>query len=103
MQQDDFRLERRAWLKVCIVVMVTTISLVLSFGRGTAAEPKLFQFESEAIQHCPSDTVVWVNPRTGIYVFRSDQRWYGKTKPGAYVCQLEGKTAGYRATKSKKD
>jgi hypothetical protein len=97
MQQDNRRLARRKWLAGCVVVTATTIGLA-PFVRG-AAEPKLFQFENEARQHCPSDTVVWVNPKTGIFVFRSDQRWYGKTKPGFYVCQLEGKAAGYRAKK----
>ncbi len=39
-----------------------------------AADPPLFQFEREAKQHCPTDTVVWVNTPTGIYHFKG-QRW----------------------------
>jgi hypothetical protein len=98
MQRNDLRLDRRARLTACLAVIAATMSLGC-FGHAAAAEPRLFQFESQALEHCPSDTVVWVNPKTGIYVFSRDQRWYGKTRPGSYVCQREGKTAGYRATK----
>jgi len=98
MRQKYRQLGRDAWLKTCVLGVVVATSQS-SFDRAAAAEPRLFQFEREARQHCPSDTIVWVNPKTGIYVFSSDQRWYGKTKPGADVCQLEGKAAGYRAAK----
>ncbi|MDP2144544.1 MAG: hypothetical protein Q8J80_10510 [Gallionella sp.] len=53
---------------------------------ATAAE----QFDSEqaAQQHCPSDTVIWMNLRSGS-VHAKGQRWYGKTHVGAYVCRKE--------------
>jgi len=98
MQQEELQRDRHGSLTACILALAITTGQSI-FDRAAAAEPRLFQFESQAHQHCPSDTVVWVNPKTGIYVFSSDQRWYGKTKPGAYVCQLEAKAAGYRAAK----
>jgi hypothetical protein len=58
---------------------------------------QLFPTETEAQKHCPADIVVWVNTPTGIYHFKG-MRWYGNTKNGAYICQKEGDSAGYRAT-----
>ena|ERR1700722_7504027 len=59
----------------------------------------LFQTEQSAQQHCPSDTVVWLNLPTGIYHFKG-QRWYGNTKHGAYVCQKEADQADDRVTRN---
>ena len=57
-----------------------------------------FSTEQAAKQHCPSDTVVWLNLNTGVYHFKGDH-WYGNTKNGAYVCQKEADKAGNRATR----
>ena len=57
-----------------------------------------FSTEQLAKQHCPTDTVVWLNLPTGIYHYKG-QHWYGNTKSGAYVCQKEADQAGDRATK----
>jgi hypothetical protein len=56
-----------------------------------------FSTEQLAKQHCPTDTVVWLNLPTGVYHFKGE-RWYGNTKSGAYVCQKEADKAGDRAT-----
>lgn len=66
-------------------------------GAGNA--PALFQSEQQAQQHCPTDTVVWLNLPTGVYHFQG-QRWYGNTKAGAYVCQKEADASGDRATRN---
>lgn len=58
-----------------------------------------FPTEQQAQQHCPADTVVWVNLPSGIYHFKGE-RWYGNTKSGAYVCQREADQAGDRATRN---
>jgi len=78
--------------------------LVLGILNGGAAalEPKTlaqterFQFDQGAKEHCPTDTVVWVNTRSSVYNL-SDERWYGRTAGGAFVCKLEAEKAGYRA------
>lgn len=57
----------------------------------------LFPTEQQAQQHCPTDVVVWLNLPTGIYHFKG-QRWYGRTKSGAFVCKMEADKAGDRAT-----
>ena len=56
-----------------------------------------FSTEQLAKQHCPTDTVVWLNHQTGVYHFKGDH-WYGNTKSGAYACQKEADKAGDRAT-----
>jgi hypothetical protein len=63
------------------------------------ARPNLFNSEQQAQQHCPADTVVWLNLPTGVYHYRG-QRWYGNTKAGAYVCEKEATAAGDRATRN---
>jgi hypothetical protein len=55
--------------------------------------------ESEAQQHCPKDTVVWLNLPTMIWHYKG-QRWYGSTKSGTYVCEKEAAAAGARATRN---
>jgi len=44
-----------------------------------------FPTEQQAEQHCPKDVVVWLNVPTGVYHFKRE-RWYGRTKSGAFVC-----------------
>ena len=78
------------------------LPLVLIFLLGAVtvgAELSTFTSEREAQQHCPQETVVWLNLPTGIYHFRGE-RWYGRTKRGAFVCRREANLAGYQATRN---
>jgi hypothetical protein len=61
----------------------------------TLAQAERFQFDQGAKDHCPTDTVVWVNTRSQVYNL-SDERWYGRTAGGAFVCKREAEKAGYR-------
>jgi hypothetical protein len=63
-----------------------------SVSHATVAE---FGSEQAAQHHCPGDTVVWLNLPTGIYHLKG-QRWYGRTKDGAYVCRKEADSDGDR-------
>jgi hypothetical protein len=58
-----------------------------------------FDTEAKAQQHCPADTVVWLNIPTMIWHYKG-QRYYGRTKHGAYVCEKEAAAAGARATRN---
>jgi hypothetical protein len=78
--------------------------------KPTAAKPKPaaaapaageFQTEAEAKGKCPTDTVVWVNTKSGVYHF-AGTRNYGKTKHGAYMCEADAKAAGRRASEEEK-
>lgn len=55
-----------------------------------------FDNEQTARRHCPSDTVVWLNLRSGV-VHAKGQPWYGRTQSGAYVCRKELTVRGDKA------
>jgi hypothetical protein len=80
-----------------ILARVFVVALLLGMpGIAVSAEPlPLFSSEQKAQQHCPSDIVVWLNLPSGIYHLKG-QRWYGRTKNGAYVCKKEADEAGDR-------
>lgn len=67
-----------------------------ALGSQTLAQTKRFQFDQEAKDYCPADTVVWVNRRSPVYNL-SDERWYGRTVGGSFVCKTDAEKAGYRA------
>lgn len=67
---------------------------------GAPAGAGLFTTEAKAQQHCPSDTVVWVNTATGIYHFKGT-RWYGATSRGAFGCKKEADKTNFRATRER--
>jgi hypothetical protein len=60
-----------------------------------------FTTDTQARARCPSDTVVWVNTKSGVYHF-AGKRDYGNTKQGAYMCEADAKAAGDRAAKNEK-
>jgi hypothetical protein len=64
-----------------------------------ASAQQMFPTQQAAQTHCPSDTVVWLNIPTGIYHMQGE-RWYGRTKSGAYVCEKEADKAGDRETRN---
>jgi hypothetical protein len=64
-----------------------------------ASLPPLFSTEDTAQAHCPRDVVVWLNIPSGIYHYKGE-RWYGRTKHGAYACEKEAIAAGERATEN---
>lgn len=79
-------------------VVASAAFLTLSYiGQATAQAQ--FPTEQQAQQHCPKDVVVWVNLPTGVYHFKGE-RWYGRTRSGAYVCQKDADQAGDRATRN---
>ncbi len=83
------------------VLLFTTLLLLGLAGSPlsgvSAGQPPLFPTEHAAQLHCPTDTVVWLNIPSGIYHLKG-QRWYGRTKSGAYVCKQEAITAGDRGS-----
>jgi hypothetical protein len=71
--------------------------------RGTAIATAAGEFstEAEAKSHCPGETVVWANTRKKIYHF-AGSHYYGKTKAGAYMCEKDTASAGFRSAKNEK-
>jgi hypothetical protein len=69
---------------------------------GAPATPRAGEYETElaARARCPSDTIVWANTPTRIYHY-SGTRYYGHTRNGAYMCEADARTAGYRASRNR--
>lgn len=82
-----------------LAIAVIACGLVGAVPAALANAP-LFQTETAAHQHCPKDTVVWLNTQSGVYHFRG-QRWYGRTRNGAFACRREvDRDGGGRATRN---
>jgi hypothetical protein len=77
------------------VLAIALLTALAPAGSALAADAALYQFEQQAKQHCPGDTIVWLSPASGTYTFPGE-RWYGSTKRGAFICRREGDLAGYR-------
>ena len=71
--------------------------------QATAARPMapVTASEAQAQASCPSDIVVWLNTKSGIYHFRGNRN-YGNTKQGTYMCEASAKAAGDRAAENEK-
>jgi hypothetical protein len=57
-----------------------------------------FPSEEAAKQACGNDTVVWVNMGGSRAWHVSGDRYYGRTKRGAYTCEKAAQHAGYHAS-----
>jgi hypothetical protein len=81
------------------LVSAALIVLAFSAGAPVVAEPlpasQRFQFELWAQNHCPTDAVVWVDGSSQFYN-SSEERWYGRTTNGVFVCKHDAENAGYR-------
>jgi len=77
----------RRWL------VATLISV--AYAGGASAQLSLFRSEMQAQQHCPTDTVVWLDTYKRIYYVTGQQR-YARGSTGTFVCQKEARTSGYR-------
>lgn len=64
-----------------------------------ASLPPVFDTENAAQAHCPRDVVVWLNIPSGIYHYKGE-RWYARTKHGAFACEKEAIRAGDRASEN---
>jgi len=54
-----------------------------------------FRYEAQAQRHCPVDTVVWLDFRSGRYYLKG-QRRYASGHTGSFVCRNEARDSGYR-------
>jgi hypothetical protein len=73
-------------------------SLPLAFAACAHAPEVLvaFRTEQQAQEHCPKDTVVWVDPQSGGYYLNTSPS-YGHAGTGRYACRREAELAGMRA------
>jgi len=85
----------RLFIRIVVAILLT----IAGAPPALAQTVQQFQTEQRAQEHCPQDTVVWLNTNSGVYHFQG-QRWYGNTKSGAYVCQQEADKGGDRSTRN---
>lgn len=94
-------------LLLCSFLALGVLVSAGTSAAGAASTPRvvayasiaMFATEAAAQAHCPRDTVVWLNTRSGIW-HEKGMRWYGRTKEGAFVCRKEAAAAGYRDTRN---
>jgi hypothetical protein len=55
----------------------------------------LFRIESQAQQHCPNDTVVWLDLKKRTYYLQG-QRQYGRGRTAVFACRKEARRSGNR-------
>jgi hypothetical protein len=88
---------RRARVLGLLLAVATALALLAAAAAAETLSPaQRFQFELWAQNHCPTDSVVWVNAATLTYN-SNEERWYGRTVNGAFACKGEADKAGYRA------
>ena len=54
-----------------------------------------FRTEQQAQEHCPKDTIVWLDPQSGMYQLKGHGS--GLSNAGRYACRDEAERAGMHA------
>ena len=55
-----------------------------------------FRYEALAQRHCPSDAIVWLDFRKGVY-YAKQQRQYARGFNGSFVCREEARSSSREA------
>ena len=86
-------------------LITLALSALLSLSLPVLASPQVdtsqvpqFKTEPAAQEHCPGDTVVWLNTYSGIWHYKGAKYWMN-TKYGAFVCEQEAGKLGMRASR----
>ena len=58
-----------------------------------------FRTEQQAQQHCPGDTVVWLDVQNAAYYLKGHES-YGQSTSGRNACQSEAHAAGMHERKN---
>jgi hypothetical protein len=74
-------------------LVVLALALSCAACGGSPAVLTAFRTEQQAQEHCPSDTVVWLDPQSGAYYLKRSPS-YGQAGAGRYACRGEAKDAG---------
>jgi hypothetical protein len=76
-------------------VWLVTVLVATSYASHASAQLSLFRTEMQAQEHCPNDTVVWLDFDKRIYYIKG-QRLYAQGRTGTFVCQEEARRSRYR-------
>jgi hypothetical protein len=78
------------------IACALTILIIASGPARLAAVPLTpFRYEAQAQRHCPTDRVVWLDFREGVY-YSKQQKHYGQGFNGSFVCRSEARDSRYR-------
>ena len=85
---DDMRRFLYGWSATFLILCSCPVPV-------TAQSLTPFRNESQAQRHCPGDTIVWLDLRSGRYYLKG-QRRYASGTTGSFVCKDEARDGGYR-------
>jgi hypothetical protein len=80
---------------ICATCLLTTLIAVGGMTDAAATPLRPFRYEAQARRYCPTDTVVWLDFRKGIYYFKRQNR-YAQGGTGSFVCLDEARQSRYR-------
>jgi hypothetical protein len=83
---------RASW---CAIALTTAVIMMVGASDAYAIPLTPFRYEAQAQEHCPGDTVVWLNFRKRTYYSKGQQR-YARGLDGSFVCRSEARASGYR-------
>jgi hypothetical protein len=73
-------------------VMMTALALFCEGCGHSQTVLIAFRTEAQAQEHCPKDTVVWIDPQSAMYYLKGQGR-YGSIA-GRYACRDEVESSG---------
>jgi hypothetical protein len=77
------------------IAVGATIMLLAGMTDLAALPLTPFRYEQQAQRYCPTDKVVWLDFRKGVYYAKGQKR-YAQGFDGSFVCLSEAKSSGYR-------
>jgi hypothetical protein len=80
---------------LCVTGMITAAIVSCTADLAVAIPLTPYRYEAQAQRHCPTDTVVWLDFRKGIY-YSKGRRQYAQGDTGAFVCRDEARRSRYR-------
>lgn len=83
-------------MRIQAIAAGTAVVVYVGSSAGLAALPLTpFRYEDQAQRSCPTDKVVWLDFRKGVYYAKGQKR-YGQGFDGSFVCLNDARSSGYR-------
>jgi hypothetical protein len=80
---------------VYLTSLATILAAASTYNAAAQGPLSLFPNAAQAQQHCPNDSVVWLDFKKRIYYLQG-QRLYARGRTATYVCREEARRNGYR-------
>lgn len=82
-------------MRTILTALASAILMMMAAPALLAGSLSIYTEEDQAQQHCPHDSIVWLDLPRRVYYLKG-QRPYGHGKTGAYACKSEADGAGAR-------